>query len=92
MRCVHDGRTSVMQMCNGRIPRIALSDIATISLVIGMRSGASHRIQLPATGDAIFLTRSAFDKFAVPYYVRLHGVDVAAAMRQRMVDEDRRRP
>lgn len=91
MRCVHDGRSSAMHICNGRIPVIRLVDIRTISLVIGTRDGASHTIELPPQADAIFLTMTAFDRFAVPYYTRLNGVDAAAQMRQRMLAENRRR-
>jgi hypothetical protein len=35
--------------------------------------------------DAIFLTLPAIDKFMIPYYSRVFGIDSAAAMRTQIV-------
>jgi hypothetical protein len=41
----------------------------------------------PARVDAIFLSAAALDKFAYPYYSRVHGVAEAAKMRARHLAE-----
>jgi hypothetical protein len=88
MRCVH--MDSAMQgICNHFRP-IPLSEIDSMSLVIRTRDGASRTISLPRRADAIFLTMSAVDKFVIPYYTRVDGVDAAAALRRRMLADDRR--
>jgi hypothetical protein len=35
--------------------------------------------------DALFFSPAAIDKFVIPYYVRIMGVDSAAAYRRRLL-------
>jgi hypothetical protein len=79
-RCIHS-RSAMRGIC----PQLPLRDIRTLSLVIGLRDGTSRRVELPLDGDALFLTMSAFDKFAFPYYARTEGVEAAIEMRRRMM-------
>jgi len=68
--------------CNSVIPPIALRDLAEITVSFRMRSGQVHTMILPPDADALFLSSTALDKFAFPYYARVYGVDSAAAMRR----------
>lgn len=86
--CVHNQWTSEMTpgICP---PEIRLGQVDTMTLTLRMRDGTVRTIPLPAGTDAIFLTLSAVDKFAMPYYVRIVGVDSAAALRGSMTGSAR---
>ena len=78
--CQHDGKFSYMDsLCPG--PAIPVADVDSMSLVVHRRGGVNERVRVRQDVDAIFLTLAAIDKFAIPYYVRVIGVDSAAAMR-----------
>ena len=62
-----------------------ISEIASMTLVTRLRDGREHEMLMGPEVDAIFLSVPAIDKFMVPYYARVLGVDSAAAMRQRIV-------
>ena len=42
----------------------------------------------PARVDAIFLSQSALDKFAYPYYARVHGVEETARLRRMQLSSE----
>ena len=62
-----------------------ISEIASMTLVTRLKDGREHEMIMGPEVDAIFLSVPAIDKFMVPYYARVLGVDSAAAMRQRIV-------
>jgi hypothetical protein len=84
-RCVHS-RSVMRAVC----PELPIGDISRLTLMIGLRDGTSRSVELPIDADALFLTISAFDKFAFPYYARTNGVEAATEMRQRLLAEGRR--
>lgn len=67
---------------SGYCPNIQFRDIMEISVNFRMRNGQVHTVQMPRGADALFLSSSAFDKFAFPYYARVYGPDSAAAIRR----------
>jgi len=81
--CKHTGLSMYDQMCPDPVFRRA--DVESVTVTVRLKSGQTQRFPLTAETDAIFLTLSAFDKFAVPYYTRILGVDATAAMRQDIV-------
>jgi hypothetical protein len=85
MRCVHDGRTSMYgpPYCPNRII-VPLADVESIMLSVRVRD-STISVALPRETDAVFFTLAAIDKFVVPYYTRIVGVDSAAEMRQNIV-------
>ena len=60
------------------------SEIDSVWLSVRMRNGSVRITPVPIETDAIFLRTSAIDKFVVPYYTRILGIDSAAAMRRAM--------
>jgi hypothetical protein len=83
--CQHDGRHSMMEgICAlGRL--IPLDSVEGMTLLIHRRGGVTERFPMRPTVDAIFLTLPAIDKFVIPYYSRVIGIDSAATMRRLMV-------
>ncbi len=62
---------------------MAAPDVDSLSVTLFGKSGARiHRSFGPTEVDALFFTLPAIDKFVIPYYTRLFGPDVAAAMRR----------
>ena len=69
---------------------IAVDDADSIVVTIyGKRGFVLHRAFAPDELDAMFLTLSAIDKFAIPYYTRLYGPAIAARMREQYLDQIR---
>jgi len=64
---------------------VPVSDVDSVVVTILMRGGRSKRIRYGPQMDALFFSPSAIDKFVIPYYVNIVGVDSAAAIRRRIV-------
>lgn len=81
--CVHNARTSYWEpVCPQASFRA--SDVARISLRVQTRDGRTREFPVSSEVDAIFLSLPAIDKFVIPYYARIIGVQSAAAMRARV--------
>jgi len=66
---------------------VPIEEVQEIQLRILLRDGRIHvTTHSPSDLDAVFFTLSAVDKFAVPYYARLYGVDFAARMRAGLLE------
>jgi len=90
-KCVHLQSAMHEYYCPGS-PIFSFTDVENIALTIRMRDGTPHVIPVPKGADAIFLTLSAVDKFAIPYYARVSGLGEAVRLRARLVDSLTRRP
>jgi hypothetical protein len=84
--CQHDGRASFWYpgMCPPEAI-LKLSEIESMAISVRLRTGQTKSFPLQRTADAIFLSLPGFDKFAVPYYARVLGMDAAMTMRQDIV-------
>jgi hypothetical protein len=80
--CVHD-RASVYDPMNYCAPD-PFAPVQRMTLTIQTRD-STITLPIAPTADAIFLTMPAIDKFVIPYYTRIVGVEEAAAMRRGMV-------
>lgn len=86
--CVHNSRNSMMHIRTLCVPPrrpVEFEDVARITLLLERVDGRIDTLPLPKGGDAIFLTLTAFDKFALPYYERTLGLAGATEMRQGFV-------
>ena len=90
-KCVHLQSAMHEYYCPGS-PIFSFADVESVELTVHMRDGTPHVIPVPRGADAIFLTLSAVDKFAIPYYARVSGLGEAVRLRQRLVDSLARRP
>jgi len=84
--CVHDGHTSNQEprpICP--FSPFPQRDVDSTKLVTYLRGGRTHEMHMGPEVDAIFLTLPAIDKFMIPYYSRVFGIDSAAAMRTQIV-------
>ncbi len=63
----------------------ARTDIRSMTLQITRKDGSRDSIPVPVDADALFLSAAAVDKFAVPYYVRVIGLEATQAMRSAAV-------
>lgn len=78
-----------------RAPRMCIDTlrppgkINKVSLVFEYDHGGKWGIPIQPGVDAVFMSKSAIEKFAVPYYVRVLGIDAAAAMRHEVLGTDR---
>ena len=79
--CQHIIGSAMVGYCPAPIRWAAID---SLSLRIRMRDGSVRITPIPLNVDAVFLRWSAIDKFVVPYYTRILGVDSAAAMRRAM--------
>ena len=83
--CVHVAKTSVMfpesNKCVGPGRPLPFEQLKTLTLLLGRTDGTTDTLRLPAGTDAIMLTSTAFDKFAVPYYLRILGLAGVAELR-----------
>jgi hypothetical protein len=78
--CIHDGKRSAWRaICPQDV--LPLSSVDSLSLVVRLKDGTTRRWDLGTSTDAVFLSQAAIDKFAIPYYARILGVEAAAAMR-----------
>jgi hypothetical protein len=86
MKCVHDQITSAMhpEICPSG-PFFAFSDVDTVKVTVWLKTHGVQTFTVPARTDAMFFTMAAIDKFAIPYYTRVLGVEEAARMRQQIV-------
>jgi hypothetical protein len=66
-------------------PALPLGDVAEMAITARLANGTTRSFPLAKGSDAVFFTLSAIDKFAMPYYTRILGVDAAAAMRRDVV-------
>jgi hypothetical protein len=89
--CFHNGR-SVWDpaSCPDR-PVLSFNEVDSITITVRLTNGDTRTFPLPKGTDAAFFTLSAIDKFVIPYYTQLLGVDSAAAMRQGIVQRLSRR-
>ena len=84
--CVHDGNTSNQDpspICPAS--PFLQRDVVSMTLVTRLRDSTIHEMHMGPQVDAIFLTLPAIDKFMIPYYSRVVGIDSAAAMRTQIV-------
>jgi hypothetical protein len=83
--CVHIANTSRMSpMSDQCVPpsrSIRLEDVRRMTLVLGLADGTVDTLPLPRGTDVIMLSLNAFDKFAVPYYLRTLGLAGTSEMR-----------
>lgn len=93
LRCVHDGRSSMMHiyMCPPD-PLIDRDLVRALGLTVTLTNGRVVTLGLPQSTDAIFLGMEAIDKFAVPYYSRIIGPAATLEMRAAIDSIARRRP
>ena len=70
--------------------RIPVDMLQGGEIILRLRDGTTETIPLAPGADAVFLTSSAIDKFVMPYYTGILGVDATAALRQRMLGLPRR--
>lgn len=84
--CVHDHYTSAMhpKYCPA-IRAVPFDSVAEIAITVHLINGDSFANRLPRGTDAAFFTLSAVDKFAVPYYAKVLGVEPVVSMRQDLV-------
>jgi len=59
--------------------------VVGVTLTFETTGGPPQSVRLPRDVDAIFLGMSAVDKFVIPYYTHVLGVEAAAAMRRTML-------
>ncbi len=77
--CVH--RHSAMHrgsICPPELPK----DLVKLTVTLERTGGRRQTFTLPTDADALFFGMSAIDKFVIPYYTHVLGVQGAAAMRQ----------
>jgi hypothetical protein len=60
-------------------------DVDSVFVTVRLRNGDRRIIGYGPEMDALFFTPAAIDKFLIPYYVRIMGVDSAAALRRRLL-------
>ena len=84
-KCVHYQSSMRPIICPGG-PVRRMADVDSVTIHVRMRDGTSEIIPVQKGADAIFFTLSAIDKFAIPYYVRVVGLEDAARLRQRLVN------
>jgi len=89
MTCTHDWasiwRMPTCPRTRPGLPRISFPDVDSISITLRLRNGTTQVIPLARGTDAVFLTLSAIDKFVIPYYGKIGGIDQAARMRAQIV-------
>lgn len=79
--CRHDGtRSEWGGICPQQV--LSLASVESMSVVVKLKDGTTRTWDLGRSTDAVFLSQAAIDKFAIPYYVRILGVDAAAGMRR----------
>ena len=76
--CLHDERS--YWHCPDTTDQLQRGD--SLLITVKRARGATRTYRVPSGTDAIFLSLSAVDKFAIPYYTHTVGVDSAAAMRR----------
>lgn len=60
------------------------TDVQSVTLTLLLKNGHSMRTTVPPDhAEAFFLTMSAVDRFLIPYYTQLYGVEYAAYLRKR---------
>jgi hypothetical protein len=69
----------------GAVEFVRAMDVESVVVTIRLRSGATRQITYGPDMDALFFSPAAIDKFVIPYYVRIMGVDSAAAYRRRLL-------
>lgn len=80
--CVHL-RTSVMHFrCVPPPDGLVPGAVTGLLLVLQRKDGRADSIALPADADAIFLGPAAVDKFVVPYYLPILGLEGATGVRR----------
>jgi hypothetical protein len=84
MKCVHYNSAADPVYCPDRSP-IPLGDVDTLSITVRLKNREVRTFPLPRGTDVVFFTLSAVDKFMIPYYTRVLGVEEAARMRQDIV-------
>ncbi len=63
------------------------SAIETIEVIVKYNNGTNDSIELDDQTDAVFFNLSSLDKFLIPYYTRLYGVDRAKIIRDKLIEE-----
>jgi hypothetical protein len=64
-----------------------MSAIETIEVIVKYKDGTKDSIDLDSRTDAAFFNLSSLDKFLIPYYTRLYGVDRAKIIRDELIEE-----
>lgn len=85
--CAHDISSMLICLGGGRAAAApaAGNEIVSVTVTVRTRRGAATTYTFNAKPvDAIFLTSSALDRFAMPYYIHKVGFDSAAALRQQI--------
>lgn len=86
--CFHMKRPYSRYICSGKMgfPALRADEIDSLTLTVTTTDGRSFDLTFPAWDiDAIFLSVSAFDRFAAPYYARSYGVDYAKRIRDEII-------
>lgn len=84
-KCVHLQSAMHQYYCPGA-PVLPLADVDSVIITVRMRDSTTRTIPVPRGADAIFFTLSAVDKFAIPYYTRVAGLEEAATLRRRLIN------
>lgn len=83
--CVHIANTSQMfagrKMCVPPRRPVRVEDVTQMTLVLSLADGSTDTLPLPRGTDLVMLSLTAFDKFAVPYYLRTLGLAAVTEMR-----------
>ncbi len=66
--------------------------IKTISVLVTYKDGTDDSIDLDNQTDAVFFNLSSLDKFLIPYYTKLYGVDRAKIIRDELIEEGKKAP
>ena len=60
-----------------------IDNVRSVTLIVVTKDGRSMSTTVPPeSAEAFFLTMSAVDKFLMPYYTQLYGVEYAARLRE----------
>lgn len=59
--------------------------IKKISVLVSYKDGTDDSIELDSHTDAVFFNFSSLDKFLIPYYTKLYGVDQAKKIRDEFI-------
>jgi hypothetical protein len=77
--------------CPDTTMKTSLQNVQRI-LIVSQGAGGSDTVMtfVPDSGDAVFFTPSAMEKFVFPYYARVFGVERANRMREEYLNRARR--
>ena len=64
--------------------------IKKICVLVTYKDGTEDSIDLDNQTDAVFFNLSSLDKFLIPYYTKLYGVDRAKIIRDELIEEGKK--